>query len=119
MQLTGTGSLGTGQVTLNGGTLYQNVDYTTDTISNTPTATSTLAYYNNTGGGYFPTVNVVGGGTLNLNIIGAGVFTPGGTMSGFAGTVNVSGGIRANSGNRRGNLWQHQCDLEFWHHRWH
>jgi fibronectin-binding autotransporter adhesin len=95
LQLTGAGNLGTGQVTLNGGTLYENVDTIGNTISNTA-ATSTLTFYN-AGGGYYPIVTVVGGGTLNLNITGAGTFTPGGTMTGFGGTINVNGAIRTST----------------------
>jgi len=97
--LTGSGSLGGGLVTLNNSsTLYENGTVINNTISNAPSATSTLTFYNNTGGGYGPTLTVVGGGTLNMNITGGGtpgVFTPGGTMSGFNGIVNLSGGIRA------------------------
>ena len=91
--LTGSGSLGGGLVTLNGGTLFENGAYIANTISNAPSATSTLDYYG--AAAYYPAVTVVGGGTLNLNLTGAGPFSPGGSMSGFAGTINLSGGIRA------------------------
>jgi autotransporter-associated beta strand protein len=96
LQITGAGSLGTGPVKLNGGTFFENGDYVVNTISNTAASTSSLTYYG--AAAYYPTVTVVGGGTLNLNLTGAGVFTPGGTWSGFGGTVNVSGGIRSSAG---------------------
>ena len=90
LTISGSGNLGTGQVTLNGGTLYQNGDYIANAISNTPSATSTMIY---SGGSYYPTLTLIGSGTVNLDIT-SGVFSPFSYMSGFSGTVNLSGAVR-------------------------
>ncbi len=91
--LTGVGSLGSGLVTLNNSsTLYENGAYIANTISNAPSAISTLEF--NGTGGYYPALNLVGGGTVNLDIVG-GTFSPSGSVSGFSGIINLNGGIRA------------------------
>ena len=96
VQLNNANALGTGLVTLNGGTIYQTGgNGFGNTISNV--ATGTLKFSNS--GNVFATLTAVGGGTLNINatVTGGGLFTPGGDMSGFAGTVNVNCGMRTST----------------------
>jgi len=96
VQLNNANALGTGLVTLNGGTIYQTGGSGFgNTISNV--ATGTLKFSNS--GNVFATLTAVGGGTLNINatVTGGGLFTPGGDMSGFTGTVNVNCGMRTST----------------------
>ena len=94
VQLNNSSGLGTGLITFNGGTINQTSTIGIDnTISNL--ATGTLNFNNNST--IYATLTVVGGGTLNVNSTGGGVFTPGGSMSGFAGNVNVNCDMRTST----------------------
>ncbi len=87
-------SLGTGLVTLNGGTINQSGGSGFgNTVSNL--ATSTLNFTN--GSAIYATLNLIGSGTVNINSGGGGVFTPGGSQSGFTGTVNVNCAMRTST----------------------
>ena len=94
INLNGPATLGSGLVILNGGTINQSSgNWIANTISNQ--GVSTLNFnYNST---YYPTLNLTGGGILNVNATGGGVFTPGGTQGSFTGTVNVNGDMRESS----------------------
>jgi autotransporter-associated beta strand protein len=84
LQLNSATGAGSGPIQLNGGgTLYENNVSIGNAIINTGTNTWT-AYG---AGTYYPGSTLAGGGLLYLNITGAGVFSPGGDWSQFAGTI--------------------------------
>ena len=71
-----------------GGTLYVNNLSIGNVIANS--GTNTWTSYGSTT--YYPGVGLTGGGQLNLNITGSGVFSPGGDWSPFAGTIAWASG---------------------------
>jgi rhamnogalacturonan endolyase len=84
LQLNNAAGAGTGSIQLNGGgTLYENNVSIGNAIINTGTNTWT-AYGSST---YYPGATLAGSGLLYLNSTGAGVFSPGGDWSQFAGTI--------------------------------
>jgi rhamnogalacturonan endolyase len=92
LQLNGTTSAGNNVIALNGGaTLYENNVAIANTISNT--GTNTWTAYNS--GTSYPAAALAGSGLLYLNIIGAGVFSPGGDWSQFSGTIAWPAGNNA------------------------
>ncbi len=89
LQLNGAFAAGTNAIVLTGGaTLYGNNIALGNVITNSGTNTWT-SYGSST---YYPGVTLTGGGQLNLNITGAGVFSPGGNWSQFAGTIAWAAG---------------------------
>jgi len=87
LQLVNNGyAAGVGPITLNGATLYLNGVGTGTTIA--CAGTNTLQ----TSGQPYASFSLQGGGWLNLNIGGGGVFSPGGDWSGFAGTLYFTTG---------------------------
>ncbi len=75
---------GLGPIFLNGGTLFLNGVGAGALI--TATGASQLATY----GQPYASFNLQGAGSLNLNVGGGGVFSPGGDWSGYAGTIYFS-----------------------------
>ena len=71
-----------------GGTLYANNISLGNVITNS--GTNTWTSYG--AGTYYPGATLTGGGQLNLNLTGSGVFSPGGNWSQFAGTIAWAAG---------------------------
>jgi autotransporter-associated beta strand protein len=87
LQLVNNGyAAGVGPITLSGATLYLNGVGTGTTIA--CAGTNTLQ----TSGQPYASFSLQGGGWLNLNIGGGGVFSPGGDWSGFSGTLYFTTG---------------------------
>ena len=82
-------ALGTGPVTLAGGTLHFNSVGTADSI--TATGTNTLQV-SSSSGNLYAAFNLSGSGRLNLTIDGNYVFSPSGDWSGFGGYIYFTGG---------------------------
>ncbi len=84
LQLNSAAAASTTTIALTGGsTLYENNVAFGNVLNNSGTNTWT-AYGSTT---YYPGAMLTGSGQLNLNITGAGVFSPGGDWSQFAGTI--------------------------------